>query len=163
MQTIDWSVPDRQMISQPSTLRARYVSTEASAGRARRMLLEAFSLVEPLLKVLKPLLPSKLTHGGENLIHFGLVGSRAETLHCDRDPRSLEVRGTRGEAGDPRILKCFAVAGDQWNYRLTLLVMILGNTNYCRASPVQQTFYGEFAKNESAFQNIILQSAVHSC
>lgn len=35
-----------------------------------------------------------------------------------RDPRRLEVRGTRSEAGDPRILKRFAVAGDQWHYRL---------------------------------------------
>lgn len=56
------------------------------------------------------------------LVLWGLVQRRG------RDPRSLKVRGTRGEAGDPRILKCFAVAGDRWNYRLPFLAMIVGNT-----------------------------------
>jgi hypothetical protein len=45
-----------------------------------------------------------------------------------RDPRSLEVRGARGEAGDPRILKRFAVAGDQWPLSPPFLAMTLGST-----------------------------------
>lgn len=35
--------------------------------------------------------------------------------------------------------------------------------HYCRAFAVQQTFYREFAKNESAFQITGLQSTVAEC
>jgi hypothetical protein len=66
------------------------------------MLVEASSLVEPLLRFLKPLLTSS-SHMVPMIFSLVVLWSLPRRRYR-RGPRSLEPRGTRGEADAPWLL-----------------------------------------------------------